>query len=115
MSRKVTAYGFLYVAPPNIDFSQPSHSAKRWQRRCFTLYEDGELSYALDDDPETVPQVKMDMNRCVRVCEADVITGHSHSILVAFRNDSSNSGIAGTCEDAEKDTDAAATINQHVP
>lgn len=28
MSRRVTAYGFLYVAPPNIDFSQPSHSAK---------------------------------------------------------------------------------------
>uniref|UniRef100_A0A914RJH9 Uncharacterized protein n=1 Tax=Parascaris equorum TaxID=6256 RepID=A0A914RJH9_PAREQ len=28
MSRKVTACGFLYVAPPNIDFSQPSHSAK---------------------------------------------------------------------------------------
>ncbi|CAG9538211.1 unnamed protein product [Cercopithifilaria johnstoni] len=112
MSRKVTAYGFLYVAPPNIDFSQPSHSAKRWQRRCFTLYEDGELSYALDDDPETVPQVKMDMNLCIRVCEADVITGHSHSILVAFRNDSSNSGITGTCDNIEKD---ATTTNKHVP
>uniref|UniRef100_A0A1I7VMW1 PH domain-containing protein n=1 Tax=Loa loa TaxID=7209 RepID=A0A1I7VMW1_LOALO len=112
MDRKVTAYGFLYVAPPNIDFSQPSHSAKRWQRRCFTLYEDGELSYALDDNPETLPQVKMDMNLCVRVCEADVITGHSHSILVAFRNDTSNSSIAGICRDMEKD---ATTINQHVP
>ncbi|MCP9264153.1 Myosin phosphatase Rho-interacting protein [Dirofilaria immitis] len=112
MNRKVTAYGFLYVAPPNIDFSQPCHSAKRWQRRCFTLYEDGELSYALDDNPETVPQVKMDMNLCVRVCEADAITGHSHSILVAFRNDNPNSGIATTCEDIETD---ATTTNHHVP
>lgn len=52
------------------------------------------------------------MNLCVRVCEADAITGHSHSILVAFRNDSSNSGIASTCNDIENDT---TTINQHVP
>uniref|UniRef100_A0A915PWT7 PH domain-containing protein n=1 Tax=Setaria digitata TaxID=48799 RepID=A0A915PWT7_9BILA len=110
MNRKVTAYGFLYVAPPNIDFSQPSHSAKRWQRRCFTLYDDGELSYALDDNPETVPQVKMDMNRCVRVCEADVITGHSHSILVAFRNDTSVAGVTATCGGTE--TNSTAT-NQH--
>lgn len=87
MSRKVTACGFLYVAPPNIDFSQPSHSAKRWQRRCFTLYDDGELCYALDDNPETVPQIIMNMSRCTRVCEADAITGHAHSILVAFRVD----------------------------
>lgn len=28
MNRKVTACGFLYVAPPNLDFSMQSHSAK---------------------------------------------------------------------------------------
>lgn len=50
MTRKVTACGFLYVAPPNLDFSQPSHSAKRWQRRWFSLFDDGELSYALDSN-----------------------------------------------------------------
>ncbi|VDM99802.1 unnamed protein product [Thelazia callipaeda] len=106
MDRKVTACGFLYVAPPNIDFSQPSHSAKRWQRRCFTLYDDGELSYALDDNPETVPQVKMDMKRCVRVCEADAITGHSHSILVAFQNETPNSN---------SNTETDGITNKHVP
>uniref|UniRef100_A0A914DMB0 PH domain-containing protein n=1 Tax=Acrobeloides nanus TaxID=290746 RepID=A0A914DMB0_9BILA len=87
MTRKVTACGFLYVAPPNIDFSLPSHSAKRWQRRWFSLFDDGELTYSLDNNPETVPQLIMDMNRCIRVCEADPITGHPHSILVAFKND----------------------------
>lgn len=27
------------------------------------------------------------MNRCIRVCEADKITHHTHSILIAFKND----------------------------
>uniref|UniRef100_A0A1I7Y602 PH domain-containing protein n=1 Tax=Steinernema glaseri TaxID=37863 RepID=A0A1I7Y602_9BILA len=82
MSRKVKAQGFLYVAPSNIDFSLPSHTSKKWQRRYFKLYDDGELSYGLDS--VAMPATKMDMNRCIRVCEADAITGHSHSILVAF-------------------------------
>ncbi|KAI1731588.1 PH domain-containing protein [Ditylenchus destructor] len=87
MPRKVTACGFLYVAPPNLDFSQPAHSGRRWQRRWFSLFDDGELSYALDSNPETVPQLKMDMHRCIRVCEADAITNHTHSILIAFKNE----------------------------
>uniref|UniRef100_A0A914GXF6 PH domain-containing protein n=1 Tax=Globodera rostochiensis TaxID=31243 RepID=A0A914GXF6_GLORO len=87
MNRKISACGFLYVAPINLDFSQPSHEKKRWQRRWFTLYDDGELSYGLDSNPDTVPQLKMDMNKCIRVCEADAITNHSHSILIAFKSD----------------------------
>lgn len=85
MNRKRTACGFLYVAPPNLDFSVQAHSARRWQRRWFTLFDTGELTYALDNDPDTVPQFAIDMTRCHRVCEADSITGHSHSILLAFR------------------------------
>lgn len=50
MSRKITACGHLYVAPVGLDFSVPSHTARRWQRRFFTLYDDGELSFALDDN-----------------------------------------------------------------
>ena len=30
---------------------------KRWQRRWFVLYDDGELTYSVDDHPETIPQV----------------------------------------------------------
>ncbi|CAJ0578407.1 unnamed protein product, partial [Mesorhabditis spiculigera] len=85
MNRKVTACGFLYVAPPNLDFSIQAHTAKRWQRRWFTLFDTGELTYALDNNPDTVPQFSIDMVRCHRVCEADSITCHAHSILLAFR------------------------------
>ncbi|GMR53920.1 hypothetical protein PMAYCL1PPCAC_24115 [Pristionchus mayeri] len=84
MNRKVTACGWLYVAPSNLDFSQPSHISRRWQRRYFVLYDSGEFTYSLDNNPDTIPQVSMDMSLCTRVCEADSITGHSHSILVAF-------------------------------
>ena len=119
MSRKVTACGHLYVAPVGLDFSQPGHSAKRWQRRFFTLYDDGELSFALDDNvsyqvwfeiskeivfwvfitlhvvyfinfqPETVPQLILDLTNCIRVCEAEAITHHAHSILLAFKKSKS--------------------------
>ncbi|GMT30798.1 hypothetical protein PFISCL1PPCAC_22095, partial [Pristionchus fissidentatus] len=84
MNRKVTACGWLYVAPTNLDFSQPAHISRRWQRRYFVLYDSGEFTYSLDNNPDTIPQVSMDMTTCTRVCEADSITGHSHSILVAF-------------------------------
>ncbi|CAI5438253.1 unnamed protein product [Caenorhabditis angaria] len=84
MNRKVTACGFLYVAPPNLDFSLQSHSAKRWQRRWFTLFDSGDLTYAIDNSVDTLPQVSIDMSLCHRVCEAHAITGNAHSILLAF-------------------------------
>ncbi|KAI6233011.1 Protein outspread [Aphelenchoides fujianensis] len=76
--RKVVASSFLYVSPPHIDFSRPLDSKKRWQRRFFRLYDDGELSFALDD-LQTVPQQSMNMGTCTRVCVADAITKHDHS------------------------------------
>uniref|UniRef100_A0A8R1HV62 PH domain-containing protein n=1 Tax=Caenorhabditis japonica TaxID=281687 RepID=A0A8R1HV62_CAEJA len=84
MNRKVTACGFLYVAPPNLDFSMQSHSAKRWQRRWFTLFDSGDLQYAIDNSMDTLPQLSIDMSLCYRVCEAHAITGNAHSILLAF-------------------------------
>ncbi|CAL2030802.1 unnamed protein product [Caenorhabditis brenneri] len=84
MNRKVTACGFLYVAPPNLDFSMQSHSAKRWQRRWFTLFDSGDLTYAIDNSMDTLPQLSIDMSLCYRVCEAHAITGNAHSILLAF-------------------------------
>ncbi|EGT42785.1 hypothetical protein CAEBREN_32365 [Caenorhabditis brenneri] len=100
MNRKVTACGFLYVAPPNLDFSMQSHSAKRWQRRWFTLFDSGDLTYAIDNSVsethkilylvatacwmDTLPQLSIDMSLCYRVCEAHAITGNAHSILLAF-------------------------------
>ncbi|CAB3408500.1 unnamed protein product [Caenorhabditis bovis] len=90
MNRKVTACGFLYVAPPNLDFSLQCHSAKRWQRRWFTLFDSGDLTYAIDNSVDTLPQVTIDMSLCHRVCEAHAITGNAHSILLAFNKTSAD-------------------------
>ncbi|KAI6202968.1 hypothetical protein M3Y94_00502300 [Aphelenchoides besseyi] len=89
MGRKIIACSFLYVAPPNLDFSQSSHFTKKWQRRFFTLYRDGELRYSLDNQ-DTVPQRVLDMNKCYRVSVGDAVTGHHHSLLLAFNNQKSN-------------------------
>ncbi|KAK6018507.1 hypothetical protein OSTOST_15902, partial [Ostertagia ostertagi] len=56
-----------------------------------TLFDSGELTWALDNNPDTVPQLTIDMTRCHRVCEADSITGNSHSILMAFKTEGDSS------------------------
>ena len=54
----MTRCGYLFVAP-DWDFSNPINRTKRWQRRWFVLYDDGELTYSVDDHPETIPQVTL--------------------------------------------------------
>ena len=61
-SRKISKCGYLFVAP-DWDFSNPINRTKRWQRRWFVLYDDGELTYSVDDHPETIPQVKRSVTR----------------------------------------------------
>uniref|UniRef100_A0A146M5E8 Protein outspread n=1 Tax=Lygus hesperus TaxID=30085 RepID=A0A146M5E8_LYGHE len=80
-TRKVAKCGYLFVAP-GWDFSNPINRTKRWQRRWFVLYDDGELSYSLDEHPETVPQASIDMNKVVEVAAADDITGNPYSIAI---------------------------------
>ena len=80
LSRQVTNSGYLFVAPPDCDFSQQINRSKRWQRRWFKLYEDGHLSYCLDEDPETVPQEVMNMNNVEEVIDADELTGNEFAI-----------------------------------
>ncbi|CAG9585064.1 unnamed protein product [Danaus chrysippus] len=55
---------------------------QRWQRRWFVLYDDGELTYSLDEHPDTVPQASVDMTTVLEVSEADSVTGHPHSIAI---------------------------------
>ena len=57
-SRKISKCGYLFVAP-DWDFSNPINRTKRWQRRWFVLFDDGELTYSVDDHPETIPQVRL--------------------------------------------------------
>jgi hypothetical protein len=52
MSRNVIHAGFLWFL-----YYYPVFRTKRWQRRWFVLYDDGELTYSVDDHPETIPQV----------------------------------------------------------
>lgn len=58
-SRKISKCGYLFVAP-DWDFSNPINRTKRWQRRWFVLFDDGELTYSVDDHPETIPQVELE-------------------------------------------------------
>lgn len=49
---------------------------QRWQRRWFCLYDDGQLTYALDEQPDTVPQAVIDLNHASEVIDADELTGN---------------------------------------
>ncbi|XP_002066455.3 protein outspread isoform X2 [Drosophila willistoni] len=80
-SRKVSKCGYLFVAP-DWDFSNPLYRTKRWQRRWFVLYDDGELTYSVDDYPETVPQACIDMTKVIEVTSAVEVTGHPNSIAI---------------------------------
>ncbi|KAH8410002.1 hypothetical protein KR009_004013 [Drosophila setifemur] len=80
-SRKVSKCGYLFVAP-DWDFSNPLYRTKRWQRRWFVLYDDGELTYSVDDYPETIPQACIDMTKVLEVTGAVEVTGHPHSIAI---------------------------------
>ena len=63
--------GYLFVAP-DWDFSNPINRTKRWQRRWFVLYDDGELTYSVDDHPETIPQVNH-LNLGKAICHGRVL------------------------------------------
>ncbi|XP_022319320.2 uncharacterized protein LOC111122066 isoform X4 [Crassostrea virginica] len=80
-SRKVSKCGFLFVAP-DFDFSNPLEKTKRWQRRFMRLYDDGELTYCVDEDPETIPQGIIDMNKCSAVNDAESVTSHPFSLEI---------------------------------
>ena len=80
-SRKVSKCGYLFVAP-DYDFNNPLDKSRRWQRRFFRLYDDGELSYCVDEDPDTIPQQIVDMNKCTEVKDAEKLTTHTCSLAV---------------------------------
>lgn len=80
-SRSIARSGYLFVAP-DWDFSVPLNRTKRWQRRWFVLYDDGELNYSVDEHPDTIPQGSVDMSKVLEVTAAEQITGHPHSLAL---------------------------------
>ena len=80
-TRTVARCGYLFVAP-DWDFTNPVYRTKRWQRRWFVLYDDGELTYSIDDHPETIPQAVINMGNVFEITAADAITGNTNSIAI---------------------------------
>lgn len=95
-SRKIAKCGYLFVAP-GWDFTNPLNRTKRWQRRWFVLYDDGELSYSLDEHPETVPQASIDMNKVLEVADAEDITGNPFSLAITAPDNVHF--VKGTCRE----------------
>ncbi|XP_035796179.1 protein outspread-like isoform X3 [Anopheles albimanus] len=98
-TRKVSKRGYLFVAP-DWDFSNPLYRTKRWQRRWFVLYDDGELTYSVDEHPETIPQAIIDMTKVLEVSTADAITSHPHSIAITAPE--RVTFVKGTCPEETK-------------
>ncbi|ESO01152.1 hypothetical protein HELRODRAFT_175182 [Helobdella robusta] len=114
-ARKVVMYSYLFVAPNSFDFNSPLDRTKRWQRRLFVLYDDGELTYSVDENCYdkisakiiclqycnqfgTVPQGVIDMNKCKELKYAEQITTHRHSMLIVA-DDNSKTYIKGSCQE----------------
>ncbi|KAL7030668.1 hypothetical protein ACKWTF_006744 [Chironomus riparius] len=99
-SRKVSKCGYLFVAPQDWDWNNPLYRTKRWQRRWFILFDDGELTYSVDDHLETVPQASINMSDVIEVADAEQITGHCHSILI--QTPDLSTFVKGTCQEESK-------------
>ncbi|XP_069160712.1 protein outspread-like isoform X18 [Procambarus clarkii] len=98
-SRKVSKCGYLFVAP-DWDFSIPLNRTKRWQRRWFVLYDDGELTYSVDDHPATIPQAVVDMNRVLEVSQAEDVTGNQFSLAITAPD--RVTFVKGTCREESR-------------
>ncbi|KAM9784067.1 uncharacterized protein ACBT44_021433 isoform 3-T4 [Syngnathus typhle] len=75
--------GWLCLAPEGAVFDKTPHrSRQKWQRRFFVLYEDGVVTFALDELPSTLPQGTLDMNACTAVLDAEVRTGQKNALCI---------------------------------
>ncbi|XP_029293975.1 myosin phosphatase Rho-interacting protein-like [Cottoperca gobio] len=74
--------GWLCLAPEGTDFANPMQRSRKWQRRFFILYEDGSLSFALDELPSTLPQGTVNVNVCTELTDAEPRTGQRNALCV---------------------------------
>ncbi|XP_074551919.1 uncharacterized protein LOC141809021 isoform X2 [Halichoeres trimaculatus] len=75
--------GWLCLAPEGTDFENPVHRSRKWQRRFFILYEDGCLSFALDEQPSTLPQGTMNLTVNSDVSDAEARTGQRNALCIS--------------------------------
>ncbi|KAM4598616.1 uncharacterized protein ACJ7VT_022070 [Polymixia lowei] len=74
--------GWLCLAPEGTDFDNPMQRSRKWQRRFFILYENGSLTFALDELPSTLPQGTVNMNLCTEVTDAEPRTSQRNALCV---------------------------------
>lgn len=74
--------GWLCLAPVGTDFDNPMQRSRKWQRRFFILYENGILTYALDELPSTLPQGTVNMNLCTSLTDAEPKTGQRNALCI---------------------------------
>nr|XP_040046594.1 myosin phosphatase Rho-interacting protein-like [Gasterosteus aculeatus aculeatus] len=75
--------GWLCLAPEGTDFENPMQRSRKWQRRFFILYEDGSLSFALDELPSTLPQGTVNLNVSADIADAEPRTGQRNALCIA--------------------------------
>ncbi|XP_034567846.1 myosin phosphatase Rho-interacting protein-like [Notolabrus celidotus] len=75
--------GWLCLAPEGTDFENPVQRSRKWQRRFFILYEDGCLSFALDEQPSTLPQGTMNLTVSSDVSNAEARTGQRNALCIS--------------------------------
>ncbi|XP_031690563.1 myosin phosphatase Rho-interacting protein-like isoform X2 [Oncorhynchus kisutch] len=74
--------GWLCLAAEGTDFDNPIQRSRKWQRRFFILYENGSMSFALDELKSTLPQGTVNMNLCTAVIDAEPKTGQRNALCI---------------------------------
>ena len=56
---------------------------KKWQRRWFVLYDDGELTFSVDENPLTIPQVSQALQAMVSIVKVITTGGWCGGFMMA--------------------------------
>ena len=90
LKRKILRCGYLFVSPYQFSTGQ----RQKWLRRWFILYDDGELTYSLDEDPETVPQNILNLRQVQEVIQE--VPGEENACVFALKRTEQVLFIKGT-------------------
>lgn len=66
---------------------------QRWQRRWFVLYTDDQLTWSIDEHPDTIPQGSLDMREILEVKNAEDITENQHSLALTGKTTTFIKGV----------------------
>lgn len=84
-TRKISKCGYLFVAP-GWDFSNPLNRTKRWQRRWFVLYDDGELTYSVDEHVSFIKKKRKKKKHHLSLVNSRFVILDAHDQSIRRRN-----------------------------